>query len=306
MEQNYLNLHNARRNKNDEFYTQLQDIEDYLQKFIPDFNNKYIYCNCDGLSSNFYIYFKTHYKDFNLKHLTATAYNRTGRGIRIDFDGIIETVTQLGFFDSGSFDCDACIEILKQCDIVVTNPPFSLWRQYYTFLNKYNKKFIILGYWMAFSYKEVVPDIISKKTFFSNYIPLYFLGVNKEVMCCWYNNVRDVDERKDVTFNCKYHKDIHREADNWKWLVVKKQKDVPIDYYGLVATPITFFFTKEFWNNYEFMCFDNVPSTLTEWILNECWKGFKYGIPKGAKKTDTFLDGKVQFIKLICRRRKTK
>ena len=305
VKQNYLNLHDSKRNKNDEFYTQLKDIEEYLCKFIPDFNNKYIYCNCDGLSSNFYIYFKTHFKEFNLRHLTATEYNKRGAGTRIDFDGTIETVTQMDFFNSGSFDCDTSIHILKQCDIVITNPPFSLFRQYYDTLKKYNKKFIVLGFWMAFACSNVLPDIINKKTFFSNNIVYFFTGSNKQIMCCWYNNIRSVDERKDTVYTCKYNKDLHKECDNWKCLFIKKQKDIPIDYYDLIVVPLGFIYTKEFWNNYEFVCMSNTPSSIPKWVWENYWKE-DFKPPKGIriKDSDSVVNGKVQFIRIVVRRKK--
>lgn len=311
-----LSLHRAKRAKNDEFYIQLKDIESFLNKyFIEDFNNKYIYCNCDGVNSNFYIYFKTHFKEFNLKHLTATCYSKTCSGTRIDFDGTNETVQLMSFFDDGSFDCDESIDVLKQCDIVVTNPPFSIFRRFYNTLKKYNKKFIVICSWMAFINVNMYQDIFKDKTvFMSKQYDLFFTGANKSVCCVWYNNIKPLNEYTPLTsktqFNKHYDPSIHREADNWKWIVVKKLNDLPIDYYGLIAVPITFAFYKEFWDNYEYICFDTTALTYPEGFIDNYYKwdwynnGGKNLVKKfTAKFSDTFLDGKIEFLRLIVKRK---
>lgn len=122
------NLHQAKKAKNDEFYTQLTDIEKECKHYIKHFNGQHIYCPCDTEDSNFWLYFKSNFKNFNLKRLTAT---HIDNNYRIDYDGQTVTRTPIG---SGDFRSPDCTAIKDEADIIVTNPPFSLFRDFVAWL----------------------------------------------------------------------------------------------------------------------------------------------------------------------------
>lgn len=127
------NLHKARIAKNDEFYTQYKDVEAECQHYSDQFKNQWIYLPCDDENSNFWKYFVTNFKNFELKHLTATHINFDGNSYRLDFDGSETLKTPLN--GNGDFRSEECTKIKDECDIVITNPPFSLFRQFVSWLN---------------------------------------------------------------------------------------------------------------------------------------------------------------------------
>lgn len=162
------NLHTAKTAKNDEFYTMLTDIEKEMRYYKDFFKGKVVYCNCDDArESNFFKYFSLNFEFLGLKKLISTGYKADGKGVvlvyegdkngnrRVDNEEII--VKELN--GDGDFRSEECIEYLKQADVVVTNPPFSLFRQYVKQLMDYGKKFIIIGNQNAITYKEIFPYI---------------------------------------------------------------------------------------------------------------------------------------------------
>ena len=165
-------LHKAKQNKNDEFYTQLSDIEQELKHYKEFFKGKTIFCNCDDPEwSNFWKYFELNFDHLGLKKLISTHYEDdkpsykleiigdvTGDG-KVDYKDIIKTPLK----QNGDFRSPEAIEILKEADIVVTNPPFSLFREYVAQLMEYNKKFIIMGNKNAITYKEFFPLLKENK-----------------------------------------------------------------------------------------------------------------------------------------------
>lgn len=174
------NLRAADRNKNDEFYTTYEDIKKELVNYAKYFKDKVIYCNCDdhnGISlgtpkSNFLKYLADNFEAFRIKKVIATHYEKdketstmyildkdnTGDGVTC-FEDIIEIPMK----GNGDFRSEECIELLKQADIVITNPPFSLFREYVTQLMNYKKKFLIIGNMNAITYKEIFPIIKENK-----------------------------------------------------------------------------------------------------------------------------------------------
>ena len=166
------NLHNAKTAKNDEFYTQLTDIEKELKHYKKHFEGKVVYCNCDDVRwSNFFKYFSMNFEHLGLKKLICTAYNENGQGIVYEYNGDLngnrivddEEIEVKYLEGNGDFRSAECIEILKQADIVVTNPPFSLFREYVTQLMEYGKQFLIIGNGNAITYKEIFPLIKENK-----------------------------------------------------------------------------------------------------------------------------------------------
>ena len=173
-------LTKAKRNKKDEFYTQLSDIEKELRHYKDHFFDKHIFCNCDDPEfSNFWRFFALNFNQLGLKRLTSTHYEENGQSYRLDIYRDVpeeaknkptfltmegsEADLPLGYItkleENGDFRSKESIEILKDCDIVVTNPPFSLFREYIAQLMEYDKKFIIIGHQNAITYKEVFPYI---------------------------------------------------------------------------------------------------------------------------------------------------
>ena len=181
-------LHLAKERERDEFFTQLSDIENELRHYKEHFRDKVVYCNCDDPTiSNFFVYFSRNFKELGLKKLIATCYKNQNRDLFSDHDqeraiyleysgtedetGIPgeDEIVSHHLLGDGDFRSDACIELLKQADIVVTNPPFSLFREYIAQLVELGKSFLVLGSQNAVSYKEIFPLIKDKRV---------WLGVN--------------------------------------------------------------------------------------------------------------------------------
>lgn len=269
------NLHTAKATKNDEFYTQLEDIENELKYYKDYFKGKVVYCNCDGFlnkeKSNFFMYFSLNYEFLGLKGLICTKYNPNGKGKKYEYYGDLngnnypdeEEVFTSELEGDGDFRSEECIELLKKCDIVCTNPPFSLFRQYVAQLFEYNKDFLIIGNVNAISYKEVFPLIKENKMWLgvSSFNKGMYFGVpddytyadtykfdrernGKKVMrvssICWFTNLDHKKRHEEILLYKKYNAEEYPEYDNYNAIEVSKTKDIPIDYDGVMGVPITF------------------------------------------------------------------
>lgn len=148
----------AKRAKNDEFYTLYEDIKKEMKYYTQHFNNKIIYCNCDDYNkSNFFKYFHDNFNQFKLKKLITTSYNENGNGLYSEYDG--KTLITGELKSNGSFKSEESLNYLQQADIVITNPPFSLFREYIKMLFDFNKKFCILSNVNAITYKDIFSHI---------------------------------------------------------------------------------------------------------------------------------------------------
>ena len=253
------NLNKAKQAKNDEFYTLLTDIEKELMHYKDMFVGKTIYCNCDNpVKSNFVQWFYMRFDIIHLKRLIITAYNSDAcnRGVyywdsdfatvdpkAIDISKEIEKdVRKLN--GNGDFRSDECIELLKQADIVVTNPPFSLFREYVKVLMDNNKDFAIVGNINAITYKEFFPYIKDNKIGlgFTNGAKSFVMpnGEEKDVPICWYTTL-PIDKHNDelVLFR-KYTPEEYPKYDNYDAINVDKTCDIPADYDGVMGVPISF------------------------------------------------------------------
>ena len=134
MTKNNSNLHKARKAKNDEFYTRYEDIENECQHYIEHFKGQWIYLPCDDEKSNFWKYFVDHFKEYKLRHLTATHINFDGQSYRLDYNGTETKKTALQ--GNGDFRSEECTQIKNDADIVITNPPFSLFREFVKWINE--------------------------------------------------------------------------------------------------------------------------------------------------------------------------
>jgi len=268
-------LQQARKSKSDEFYTQLCDIERELQYYPTSFKDKIVYCNCDDpRESNFYAYFKINFKTLGLRKLIASCYKEQNydlfqtqekeNAFYCEYNGADEPEMLVPFKGDGDFRSTECIELLKQADIVVTNPPFSLFREYVSQLAKYEKQFLIIGNVNAITYKEIFDLIQRDKAWLgvnlgrgiSGFIvpddyALYGteVSVNSEGQhiiatngCLWLTNLELNQRHEDITLTKVYYgnEDKYPTYDNCDGINVNKTQDIPMDYDGLMGVPITF------------------------------------------------------------------
>ncbi|MDP3882607.1 MAG: adenine-specific methyltransferase EcoRI family protein [Candidatus Staskawiczbacteria bacterium] len=337
------NLHRANKAKKDEFYTQLVDIENELKHYKGQFKGKVVYCNCDDpFESNFFKYFASAFNALKLKKLIATSYSGSpivGRqltldkiaGLRpkgkepfkieinevpdIDGDGAIDiddvkkilehdknTTTPLK--EGGDFRSDECMELLKQADIVVTNPPFSLFREYVAQLIEYNKNFLIIGNVNAITYKEIFKLIKGNKIWLGasihsgdrefrvpDYYPLEAAGCRvdneghkyirvKGVR--WFTNFDYKERHEELVLYKKYTQKEYPEYDNYNGINIDKTSDIPRDYKGVMGVPITFL------DKYNPQQFEIVK------------------FRKGDDDKDLIIDGKCPYFRILIKNKKAK
>jgi len=271
-------LHSAKRNKKDEFYTQIVDIERELRHYRHHFKNKTVYCNCDDpYVSAFFKYFAKNFAFFGLKKLVTTCYrsrsvdlfsqNDSEQSIKLEYSGgapdNLPTPDDIGVIPltgDGDFRSDECVNILKEADIIVTNPPFSLFNEYVAQLAKYEKKFIIIGHQNAITYKEVFPLIQSNRMWLgygfkrnmAHFIaPHYedtasdadhregFIRVSGVV---WYTNLDHNKRHEEAILVQQYlgNEDSYPRYDNYDAIEVARTQNIPRDFDGAMGVPITF------------------------------------------------------------------
>lgn len=288
-------MDSAKTARKDEFYTQLTDIERELQHYWHHFHDKVVLCNCDDpYESNFFKYFALRFNQLGLKKLICTCYNGSpvqGNELMIDFgdfeeepkkvaykveitevkdlngDGAVDLSdvqyllkndkNVLSTLKTGDFRDPECVELLKQTDIVVTNPPFSLFREYIGQLIDYKKKFLIIGHQNAITYKEVFPLIKENKVwlgygfkggaghFTSPYEDVAKAGNHRKNMIRvsgvnWFTNL-EIPKRNDMLdLVCRYSPEEYPQYDNFNGIDISRTNDIPCDYDGAMGVPITF------------------------------------------------------------------
>ena len=191
------NLHAAKVAKNDEFYTRFEDINFEINLvehgYRPFFNDKIVYCNCDDPEeSNFWKFFKARFNGLKLKKLISTHYDQEGKSsYKLEYDG--ERVVKSELDENGDFRSPECVELLKESDIVVTNPPFSIFREFVALLMKYEKKFVVIGNMNAITYKDIFPLNKDTKIWLGYTQPKIFIqpdGSEKKFgNILWYTNL---------------------------------------------------------------------------------------------------------------------
>ena len=236
-------LHRAKREKNDEFFTQKKDIENELIHYHKHLKDKIVYCNCDDYNkSKFVEYFLENFEKIGLKKLISTGFSKDGQGTYSEYDG---TVFKTGFL-SGNGDAlgEECTEILKQADIVVTNCPFSLFRKYVSHLMKYGKKFLIIGNQNAITYKEIFPYIKNNELWLGMNWVKDFVQPNGEAKkfgnICWYTNLEHSHRNTELNLYKKYSEDEYPKYQNYDAIEVSKVSEIPINYDNVMGVPITF------------------------------------------------------------------
>lgn len=274
-------LTSAKKSKNDEFYTQLSDIERELKHYKKHFKNKVVFCNCDDPRvSNFFHYFSFNFEKLGLKKLIATCYknqdmdlfsqNNSEQAIYLEYTGDkngnnipdIKEIEKKFLKGDGDFRSNESIELLKQADIVVTNPPFSLFREYVSQLIEYDKQFLIIGNINAISYKEIFKIIKENKAWLgvnmgrgiSGFIvPEHYELYGSEARidedgnrivatnnCLWLTNLDTTKRHEDIILFKEYTPEEFPFYDNYDAINVNKTKDIPMNYKGTMGVPITF------------------------------------------------------------------
>ena len=238
------NLHKSKIEKNDEFYTQFADINKEIKYYKNFLQNKIIYCNCDNYKeSNFWKYFYQNFDNLKLKKLIATYYNIKEPAHKIEYDGKNKMITTLK--GNGDFRSQECIDILKSSDIVVTNPPFSLFREFVDYLIDYKKQFLIIRNKNAINYNNVLNCICKNELRFGYTIPEKFItpkGITKKLrgLCRWFTNLKIEKSYQKLNLTKRYNPIDYSTYDNYNAINVNKVSDIPYDYNGIMGVPITY------------------------------------------------------------------
>lgn len=271
-------LHKAKESKSDEFYTQLGDIEKELQYYAEQFKGKVIYCNCDDARvSNFYKYFVFNFKKLGLKKLIVSCYRPQNddlfsdkcseRGFYTEYNGdeSQEAEPQIKYFNGdGDFRGQECLNLLAESDIIVTNPPFSLFREYVDLIVRFKKKFLIIGNINAITYKNIFNLIQQNQVWLGVHlgrgisgfiVPEHYElygteariddGGNRIVSpnnCLWLTNMETPTRSQFIELKKTYsgNETLYPKYDNYDGINVNKTQDIPKDYAGVMGVPITF------------------------------------------------------------------
>ena len=351
------NLHDSSRNKQDEFYTNLQLIEDELKHYRAHFKDKRVLCNCDDpYESNFFKYFAMNFNALGLKSLTATCYaaspfaqmeldlfgdgfshkghkdthrgkrsykivitevkdeNGDGRVDLADVEWLIKNrknvLTKLK--GDGDFRSKECVALLDKADVVVTNPPFSLFREYMAQLMEHQKQFLIIGNMNAVTYREIFPLIKGNKVWLGNKaghfwfkVPLHYeekatdfkIDENGQKWrrmgnICWFTNLDFEKRHEKMLLWKKYTPEEYPKYDNYDAIEVGKTADIPCDWDGAIGVPITFM------SQYNPEQFEIVGATESEGV------GFSAGLWSSKSETaQPLIDGIRKYKRIFIRRR---
>lgn len=326
------NLTAAKRAKKDEFYTRLEEIDSELRHYRTQFSGKTVLCNCDDpRRSNFYRYFVRNFRELGLKRLITTCYrnsapnlfseNKDTHGLKLvydggddsnpDFDQIADTVQPLR--GDGSFDSAECRALLEEADIVVTNPPFSRFRDFVALLMKYGKKFLIIGNLNAVTYKEIFPLIRDNQLWMGPSISsgdrMFFVpddyelnaagcGVNEEGKkyirvkgVRWFTNLDHNKRHELIDLYKTYSTESYPRYDNYAAINIDKTAEIPMDYDGVMGVPITFL---DKYNPEQFEIIDINPHFFS--IVSQ-------GLPKPKQLTLNNVGKKDPYARILIRRR---
>lgn len=275
------NIDKAKEAKKDEFYTQLDDINNELKHYREHFRGKTVLCNCDDPRiSNFFTYFAYNFEFLGLKKLITTCYknqnmdlfsqNQSEQAVYLIYEGDkngnhTPDANEIGVIPlkgDGDFRSKECIELLREADIVVTNPPFSLFREYVAQLMEYDKEFLIIGNQNALSYKEIFPLIRDNKMWLGASIHSgdrkFWVPEDYELKAAgcgidatgrkfirvkgvrWFTNLDYKERHEDLILYKNYTPDLYPKYENYDAINVNKTEDIPCDYEGIMGVPITF------------------------------------------------------------------
>ncbi len=315
-------LHMAKAGKNDEFYTQITDIEKEISYYKHHFKGKVVFCNCDDpKESNFWKYFALNFEHLGLKKLVSTHYHNEKTTYKLELlkdinnDGKINELDTIKtkLKQNGDFRSPECIEILKEADIIVTNPPFSLFRDYVAQLIEYDKKFIIVGNQNAITYKEtfqlirenkIWPGVDNGGTKWFQVPDDYEIKTESRIKVAdgkkyfsmgsiyWFTNL-DLDKRhEDLTLFRKYNENDYPKYDNYDAINVDKVADIPVDHDGAMGVPITFI------DKYNPAQFEIVNAN--DYITNASTPNKAHGL---IKDKDGTINGKPKYVRVVIKRK---
>lgn len=255
---NNSNLNRARTAiNNDEYYTRYVDIERELNHYVDQFKGKVVYCNCDDpRESQFVRFFLLNFKRFGLKRLIASCYKpmpslfgESATPVYLIADKQVNERRLTAFIASnvkplksrGDFRSYECVEFLKQADIVVTNPPFSLFREFVQLCLDYDKQFLVIGSLGAISYENVAELLVLDKIRIGYHRVAYFVngGIETHISAFWFTNLH-VQDKPPLQLSCKYKECAYPRYDNYDAIEVSKLEAIPVDYKGAMGVPITF------------------------------------------------------------------
>lgn len=314
-----INLNAAGIAKEDEFYTKITDIEKELRHYKEYFKDKVIFLNCDDPeTSNFWLYFQLNFYVFGIKKIVATHFETDKPSYKLELigdengDGKIDKldIIKTRLRQNGDFRSPECIEIMQEADIIITNPPFSLFREYIEQLIQYKKDFLVIGRETAITYKEIF-TLLRDNTIWLGYnsgemefvVPDYYEpratryreenGVKYRSLgnACWFTNL-DIPKRHEELIIFKhFNPDEYQMYDNYDAINVNKVADIPIDYDGIMGVPISF------------MSKHNPEQFEIIGLLAGNIKGLA-GIPSKIGKDGPYINGKLKFGRILIRRKK--
>ncbi|SNB28374.1 Modification methylase EcoRI [Flavobacterium psychrophilum] len=320
-------LSQAKNNKEDEFYTQLSDIDKELKHYRKHFKDKVVYCNCDDPRiSNFFIYFSLNFEKLGLKKLITTCFknqerdlfseNKSEKAIYLEYNGDkngnnipdAEEIGTIPLNGDGDFRSKESIDLLTQADIVVTNPPFSLFREYLSQLIDHDKKFIIIGSQNAVTYKEVFSLIKENKIWLGNNsgdmefkVPSYYEERETRYRqdqdgqkwrslgnICWFTNLDISKRHQDLILYKTYNQEEYPKYDNYDAINVNKVAEIPMDYKEAMGVPITFL-DKYNPNQFEIISSNDIRT-------NEKIPFKEHGL---IKDKDGTINGKPTYVRIV-------
>jgi len=317
-------LHAANRAKQDEFYTQLTDIENELRHYRKHFESKSVYCNCDDPTvSNFYRYFYLNFVKLGLRKLVTTCYKNQSpdlfsrhdkeQAVGVEYTGAKKRVFQL--VGDGDFRSRYCVELLKTADIVVTNPPFSLFREYVAQLVEHDKAFLVIGNMNAITYKEIFPLIRDNRIWYGASIksgdrefgvpedyPMRAassrtdINGNKYIRVKgvrWFTNLDYPQRHEELILYERYSPEKYPKFDNYNAINVNKTAHIPEDYDGAMGVPISFL-DKHNPDQFELMSADDIRS-------NSSIPFKQHGL---IKDKDSAISGKPTYVRIVVRNKK--
>ena len=325
-------LGNARSNPQDEFYTQLKDIEDELKHYKEHFKDKVVYCNADDPRvSNFFHYFSYNFEYLGLKKLITTCYKNQQMDLFSMYDresaialiyegekdkGRIPTAENIGIIElkgDGDFRSPEAIEFLKEADIVVTNPPFSLFREYIGQLIEYKKYFLVIGNMNSITYKDFFPNMRENKFWLGHNngdmsfrVPDYYEPRNTRFWIddegnkwrsmgniSWYTNLDISKRHEEIILFKKYNKQEYLNFDNYNAINVDKVSDIPKDYKGAMGVPITF---MSRYNPEQFEILD-----ANEYRVNSTIPYKEHGL---IKDKEASINGQAKYVRVMIKNKK--
>ena len=242
------NLQRAKKAKNDEFYTQIADVSREMTHYKQHFKNKIVLCNCDDPTwSAFWEYFHLNFAELGLKRLISTHYDENNPTYMMEYtggdDNDIEVGIKTPLEGDGDFRNKECLDILDEADIVVTNPPFSLFREYVAVLMEHEKKFLIIGNKNAITYKDFFPFLKNDDVWIGCTNVKEFLqpdgSIKKFGNIGWFTNLDVAKRHEKLILRKKYTPEEYPRYDNYDAINVNKLSDIPVDYNGVMGVPIS-------------------------------------------------------------------